>query len=100
MRGQWIDYTSFNLTDLIDEVKTRVDEPYRADDILHGAMIAGKDYYGTCNEIKKFLIRDDTKDCKTKPSQILINVDGITYIYPDGKKEKLEEILHRYGITI
>jgi len=61
MRGQWVDYDSFNLVDLIDEVKTRLNPPHRADDILHGAMIAGKDYKGTCNELREFLYQDDNK---------------------------------------
>ena len=58
-RGQWINYDSFNLVELIDEVKTRIEEPFRIDDTLHGALIVGKDYYGLKKELKKFLIRDD-----------------------------------------
>lgn len=54
MRGQWTDYNCFNLIDLIDEVKTRVQEPHNADDIIHGAMIVGKDYFGTCKELRVF----------------------------------------------
>lgn len=59
MRGQWINYDSFNLIELIDEVKTRIKEPFRADDILHGALIVDKDYYGLCKELRDFLKRDD-----------------------------------------
>lgn len=61
MRRQWVDYDSFNLVDLIDEVKTRLNPPHRADDILHGAIIVGKDYQGTCSELREFLSQDDVK---------------------------------------
>lgn len=61
MRGQWDNYDSFNLVELIDEVKTRVDEPFRVDDTLHGALIVGKDYDGLCKELREFLKRDDKK---------------------------------------
>lgn len=60
-RGQWISYDSFNLVDLIDELKTRIKEPFRADDTLHGMMIVGKDYYGVCKELREFLKNDDKK---------------------------------------
>lgn len=59
MRGQWVSYDSFTLIDLIDECKTRVKEPFRVDDILHGTIISGKDYNGICNQLKRFLERDD-----------------------------------------
>lgn len=62
MRGQWTSYDNFNLIDLIDEVKTRVNHPSRVDDILHGAMIVGKDYKGTCEELRNFLKDNDLKD--------------------------------------
>ncbi|EQB4340899.1 hypothetical protein ACYJ2U_001618 [Clostridium botulinum] len=61
MRGQWVDYDNFNLVNLIDEMRTRVNLAFRVDDILHGAMIAGKDYKGTCDELKNFLYQDDNK---------------------------------------
>ncbi|HCL4447174.1 TPA: hypothetical protein N2D16_002779 [Clostridium botulinum] len=64
MRGQWVDYDTFNLVDLIDEVKTRLNPPHRADDILHGAMIAGKNYKGACDELRKFLSQDDIESVK------------------------------------
>ena len=60
-RGQWANYDGFNLVELIDEVKTRIEEPFRVDDTLHGALIVGKDYYGLKEELKQFLIRDDEK---------------------------------------
>lgn len=60
-RGQWSNYDSFDLIELIDEVKTRIKEPFRADDTIHGAMIVGKDYYGLKEELKHFLVRDDEK---------------------------------------
>lgn len=59
MRGQWTDYNSFNLIDLIDELKTRVKEPHRTDDILHGMMIASGDYFRLCNAIKDYIEKDD-----------------------------------------
>lgn len=61
MRGQWINYDNFNLIDLIDELKTRINEPFRVDDTLHGALIVGRDYYGLCKELRDFLERDDNK---------------------------------------
>ncbi|CEQ01657.1 Uncharacterised protein [[Clostridium] sordellii] len=64
MRRQYVegyDYQNWDLIELIDELKTRIKEPFRPNDTLHGAMIAGKDYYGTCNEIREFLIKDDLK---------------------------------------
>lgn len=66
MRGQWADYDSFNLVELIDELKTRIKPPFRVDDTLHGAMIVGKDYSGTCKELRKWLKNDDRKDVKIK----------------------------------
>lgn len=62
MRGQWIDYDNFNLIEIVDEIKTRVDEPFRVDDILHGALIVGKNYYGLCKELRNFLERDDMRE--------------------------------------
>ncbi|MCD3232582.1 hypothetical protein IRP63_14100 (plasmid) [Clostridium botulinum] len=59
MRGQHINYDSFNLVELIDELKTRITPPFRVDDTLHGAMIVGRDYHGTCKEIRKWLEKDD-----------------------------------------
>lgn len=44
MKGQWVDYDNFNVIELIDELKTRIKEPFRVDDILHGIMIGKKDY--------------------------------------------------------
>lgn len=64
MRGQYVkgyDYNDWNLIELIDELKTRIEEPFRPNDTLHGAMIVGKDYYGTCEELRHFLIKDDMK---------------------------------------
>lgn len=64
MRGQWASYDSFDLVELIDEVKTRIKEPHRPNDTIHGAMIVGKDYYGTCGELRRFLENDDLKGDK------------------------------------
>ena len=62
MRGQWIDYDSFNLIELIDEIKTRVNEPFRVDDILHGILMSSdKGYYNVCYELREFLKEDDRK---------------------------------------
>lgn len=61
MKGQWTDYDNFNLIELIDEMKTRIKEPFRADDTLHGVLIAGKDYQGMCKKLRKFLTEDDNK---------------------------------------
>lgn len=70
MRGQWVNYDNFNLVDLIDEVKTRFEpsfEPtFRVDSFLHGAMIVGKGYEGTCKELREFLKDDDLKHSKEK----------------------------------
>lgn len=60
-RGQWSNYDNFDLIELIDEVKTRTNKPFRADDIVHGAMMVSKNYYGLKEELKKFLIGDDEK---------------------------------------
>lgn len=65
MRGQWINYDNFNLIELIDEVKTRISEPFRINDVVHGALIIGKDYYGLCKELRGFLERDDKKSADT-----------------------------------
>lgn len=59
MRGQWVNYDSFNLTELIDELKTRIKEPFRVDDTLHGMMINRKDYYELRQMLIDFLIEDD-----------------------------------------
>jgi len=61
-KGQWTSYDSFNLIELIDELKTRINEPFRVNDTLHGMMIVGKDYYGLIKELQEFLKRDDKKD--------------------------------------
>lgn len=62
MRGQWINYDNFNLIELIDEVKTRVNEPFRVDDILHGALIVGKNYQGMCKKLRRYLELDDKRE--------------------------------------
>lgn len=62
MRGQWTTYDNFNLLELIDELKTRRLEPIRVDDILHGAIIIGKDYNSIKKELIHFLNEDDKKD--------------------------------------
>ena len=67
MRGQWIGYNDFNLVELIEEVKTRFEgfgcgANFRIDSTLHGAMIVGKDYYGTCEELRRFLESDDSRN--------------------------------------
>ncbi|MFR2889135.1 MAG: hypothetical protein ACLTDM_13180 [Clostridium butyricum] len=62
MRGQWVNYDSFNLTELIDELKTRIKEPFRVDDTLHGMMIVRKDYYELRQTLIEFLIEDDKKE--------------------------------------
>lgn len=61
MRGRWVSYDSFNLTELIDELKTRIKEPLRVDDILHGMMIGRKDYFEIRQTLIEFLIEDDKK---------------------------------------
>lgn len=61
MVEQYMAYSDWSLIELIDEVKVRVKEPFIAKHTLHGAMISGGDYYGTCNELRRFLIRDDIK---------------------------------------
>lgn len=78
MRGQWTDDDSFNLIELIDEVKTRIKEPFRVDDILHGALIVGKDYKGLCKELRGFLERDDDKELKIMTER-LKNDDGTLF---------------------
>lgn len=60
-RGQWVDYESFNLIELIDELKTRIEEPFRANDTLHGIMVSKKDYDTVCAELRDFLVEDDKK---------------------------------------
>ena len=61
MREQWIDYDGFSLTELIDEIKTRVVPPRNPDDILHGALIIGEDYYGAKTQLIEYLESDDRK---------------------------------------
>lgn len=58
------DYKSYDLIELIDELKTRIKPPFRPNDTLHGAMICGKDYYGTCEILRDYLIEDDFKNMK------------------------------------
>jgi hypothetical protein len=60
-RGQWMSYESFDLVELIDELRTRIEEPFRPDDTLHSMMIGGKDYYQLIQELKDFLHNDDEK---------------------------------------
>jgi hypothetical protein len=60
-RGQWTSYESFNLIELIEELKTRIQEPFRVNSALHGMLIVGKDYCGTCKELRDFLTEDDKK---------------------------------------
>lgn len=79
-RGQWMNYESFNLIDLIDELKTRIKEPFRADDTLHGMMIGGNDYYQLIQNIKDFLYSDDEKwnyENKTKVNKLLQKINYI-----------------------
>lgn len=61
MRGQWIDYDGFSLIELVDEIKTRAIPPHNPDDILHGALIIGKDYYGVKTQLIEYLESDDRK---------------------------------------
>lgn len=80
-RGQWTNYESFNLIDLIDELKTRIIEPHRTDDFLHGMMIESKDYYSLKETIKEFLIDDDEKHtiiytCKNCSEETTIILTG------------------------
>ena len=86
MRGQWTDYNSFNLIDLIDELKTRVKEPHRTDDILHGMMIASGDYFRLCNEIKDYIEKDDEIYKQEKE-----------FIKELEKKEKHQTVYIEYG---
>ena len=81
--GQWINYDSFNLVELIDEVKTRVEEPFRSDDTIHGAMIVGKDYYGLKEELKKFLIRCDNIKNQANDNRIKVK-EQINAMYEHG----------------
>lgn len=61
MKNQLESYDNFNLIELIDEVKIRIEEPFRVDNIVHGAMIVGKDYSGTCRELREFLKDDERR---------------------------------------
>lgn len=71
MRGQWINYDNFRLVELIDEVKTRIVEPHNIEDVVHGALIVGRDYYGLCKELKDYLEKDDKKsEVKDYPSYL------------------------------
>jgi len=72
MRGQWINYDNFRLVELIDEVKTRITEPHNIEDIVHGALIVGRDYYGLCKELKDYLEKDDKKS-ETKDSSLYLD---------------------------
>lgn len=79
-RGQWVSYDSFNLVDLIDELKTRFDNEMSVDSTLHGIIVVGKDYYGICKEIKDFLHRDDEKwrtENKEKVDKLLQKINYI-----------------------
>lgn len=78
MRGQWDNYDSFNLIELIDEIKIRIKEPFRVDDVIHGALIVGKDYDGLCKELRDFLVRDDDEELKTIAER-LKNDDGTPF---------------------
>lgn len=61
-KGQWVkgSYENFNLIDLIDELKTRMECP-NVESTLHGMIIVGKDYYGLRRELIKYLNEDDEK---------------------------------------
>ena len=61
-KGQWMKgaYNNFDLIDLIDELKTRMDRP-NVESTLHGMIIVGKDYYGLRNELIKYLNEDDER---------------------------------------
>jgi hypothetical protein len=79
-RGQWTSYDGFNLIELIEELKTRIKEPFRADDTLHGMLIVGKDYYGLIQELQDFLHRDDEKwlqDNKNIAEKLLQKVNSL-----------------------
>jgi hypothetical protein len=79
-RGQWTSYESFNLIELIKELKTRIEEPFRADDTLHGMMIGGKDYYQLIQDLKDFLHNDDEKwrsENKRKVNKLLKHISYI-----------------------
>jgi len=62
MRNEYVNYADFNMIELIDEVKTRIIPPFRADDILHGCIIVGKNYFDTCDELRNYLECDDKKE--------------------------------------
>ena len=83
MRGQWVSYDSFNLIELIDEVKTRIEEPFRVDDTIHGALIVGKDYYGLCKELREFLERDDKRQDWVKNSLLKNKEFDVAKIYSE-----------------
>lgn len=91
MRGQWTDYDSFNLVDLIEELNSRIEEPHRTDDILHGMMIVGGDYFGLCHEIKTYLIRDDKKH--------KLEMEHIKELEKKEKRQTVTFIDKRYGCT-
>lgn len=98
-RGQWTSYDSFNLMDLIDELKTRVEEPFRADDTLHGMLIVGKDYYQLIQDIKNFLHNDDEKwlhDNKNIADKLLKKVNSLDLKCVDDRfltKDKIYKII-------
>lgn len=80
-RGQWTDYEGFNLIELIDELKTRIQEPHRVDDFLHGMMIKAKNYYSLKDTIKEFLLDDDEKHtikykCKDCGNEVITILTG------------------------
>lgn len=99
MKGQRDNYDSFNLVELIDELKTRIEPPFRVDDTLHDAIIVGRDYHGTCKELRKWLEKDDrkvvdnNKSTKENMSIISINLEKVI-----GSKQVL--CGREYGIKV
>ena len=61
MRGQYADYNSFNLIDMIDELKTRISDVQRVDNILHGMMVVTNNYHDLCSIFRDMLMEDDKK---------------------------------------
>lgn len=62
MRGQYENYDSFTVIELIDELKTRVKPLFRIDDILHGMLIVARgSYHGLHKCLREYLEEDDLR---------------------------------------
>lgn len=98
-RGQWINYDSFNLVELIDELKTRIKEPFRVNATLHGMIIVGKNYDDICKKLREF-IKDDDKEWmqenKSIADKLLEKVNSLDLKCIDGSfltKDKVYKVI-------